>query len=95
MLPAEQAAEFGLISDLVESPEEVLPAARKIAEDIAALAPLAVGGTKRALNQLAKARANEVFYIGMAHEQESLAADDVLEALAAFKEKRRPEYRGR
>ena len=95
MLPAEKAAEFGLISDLVESPEEALPAARKIAEDIAALAPLAVGGTKKALNQLAKARANEVFYIGMAHEQESLAADDVLEALAAFREKRRPEYRGR
>lgn len=95
MLSAEKACEFGLITDLVDSPEEALPAAVDIAEDIAALAPLAVSGTKKALNQLAKARCQEVFHLGMANEQISLAADDVLEALAAFKERRKPVFKGR
>ena len=95
MLSAEEACEFGLITDLVDTPEEALPAARALAEEIAALAPLAVKGTKKALNQLSKARANEVFAIGMAYEQISLASEDVLEAVAGFKERRRPRFSGR
>ena len=94
MLPAEQAYEFGLVTDLVDSPEEVLPLAAGIAQEIAALSPLAVQGTKKALNQLTKARANEVFPIGMAYERASIGSDDVLEALAGFREKRKPEFKG-
>ncbi|MCY4425482.1 MAG: enoyl-CoA hydratase/isomerase family protein [Halieaceae bacterium] len=94
MLPAEQAYEFGLVTDLVESPEEVLPLAAGIAEELAALSPLAVQGTKKALNQLAKARANEVFPLGMAYESLSIGSSDVLEALAGFQEKRKPEFKG-
>ena len=47
-----------------------------------------------ALNQLAKARANEVFPLGMAYESLSIGSDDVLEALAGFQEKRKPEFKG-
>ena len=94
MLSAEQAYEFGLVTDLVDSPEEVLPLATGIAEEIAVLSPLAVQGTKKALNQLTKARANEVFPIGMAYERVSIGSDDVLEALAVFREKRKPEFKG-
>ena len=94
MLPAEKASEFGLISDLVDSPDEALPAAKAIAEEIAALAPMAVSGTKKALNELSKARANEAFTISMAYERLCLTSQDILEAVASFKEKRAPRYTG-
>jgi enoyl-CoA hydratase/carnithine racemase len=95
MLPAEKAYEFGLITDLVETPEETLPAAQEIVDEIAALAPIAVSGTKKALNELTKARSREVFPIGMAYEQESAASEDLLEAVAAFKERRPPVFNRR
>lgn len=95
ILPAEKAYEFGLVTDLVETPEEVLPVAKTIAEEIAGLSPLAVKGTKKALNQLAKARSHEVFPIGMMHEVISAGSEDILEAVAAFKERRKPVFQGR
>jgi enoyl-CoA hydratase/carnithine racemase len=95
LLPAEKAFEFGLVSDLVETSEEALPAAQAIAEEIAGLPPIAVSGTKKALNQLAKSRSNEVFPIGMTHELISAGSEDILEAVAAFKERRKPEYKGK
>ena len=94
MLPAEKAYEFGLITDLVDSAEEALPAARAIAEEIAALAPMAVSGTKKALNELSKARAKETFTISMANERLCLTSQDILEAVSSFKEKRPPQYTG-
>ena len=95
LLAAEDAWRFGLVTDLVDTPEETLPAARKIAEKISALPPIAVRGTKRALNALMKARANEAFDLSMTLEFRSAGSEDILEAVKAFKEKRKPEYRNR
>lgn len=95
LLSAEQAERYGLISDLVETPEEALPAALKIAERVAALPPIAVRGTKQSLNALLKARARETFDLSMAYEFMSAGSEDVLEAVAAFKERRKPTYRNR
>jgi enoyl-CoA hydratase len=94
-MSAEDAWRFGLVTDLVESAEEALPGAVKIAEKIAALPPIAVRGTKRSLNALMKARAREAFDLSMSYEQQSGASEDILEAVAAFKEKRKPVYRNR
>ena len=95
MLPAEDAYRFGLVTDLVETAEECRPAARKIADKIAALPPIAVRGTKRALASLLKARAREAFDLSMAYEIESGGSQDVLEAVKSFKEKRKPVYQNR
>jgi enoyl-CoA hydratase len=95
LMSAEEAHRFGLVTDLVESPEECLPAAAKIASKIAALPPIAVRGTKKSLNALVKARAGEAFDISMAYEMQSAASEDIIEAVAAFKEKRKPVYRNR
>jgi len=95
LMSAEDAWRFGLVTDLVDTAEETLPAALKIADKIAALPPIAVRGTKRALNALIKARAREAFDLSMAYEQQSAASQDILEAVAAFKDKRKPVYRNR
>jgi enoyl-CoA hydratase len=94
-LKAEDAWAMGLVTDLVEGPEDALPAARALAARIAALPPLAVQGTKRALNQVLRHRATEVLDLSFAFEAASMASDDLAEAIAAFKERREPKYQGR
>jgi enoyl-CoA hydratase len=94
-LGAEDAWAMGLVTDLVDGPDDVLPAARALAARIAALPPLAVQGTKRALNRALAQRAGEVLDLSFALEGASMASSDLLEAIAAFKERRPPHYTGR
>lgn len=94
-LDAETAWQLGLVTDLVDTPDEALPAARAIAKRIAALAPLAVQGTKRALNHVTQQRADEVVDLAFDLEATTLASDDLLEGIASFKDRRPPAYTGR
>jgi enoyl-CoA hydratase len=87
-ITAAEAFEFGLVTDLVDSPEQVFPAALAIAEQIAALPPMAVQGTKRAFNALARQRNGATLELSLLAENESIASEDALEALAAVSEKR-------
>jgi enoyl-CoA hydratase len=93
-ITAEAGYARGLITDLVNTAEEVLPAAKAIAERIASLPPLAVQHTKRALNRVTQQRAGEVFDYSLALEQITLMSSDIIEAVDAFKEKRPPVYKG-
>ncbi len=93
-LSAEDAHAIGLVTDLVSEPEQVLPAAMALAERIAALPPLAVKGTKRALNRVTRARLDEVLDASLAGELETLASEDLLEAIEAFKQKRPGRFQG-
>jgi enoyl-CoA hydratase len=94
-LDAESAHALGLVTDLVEEPADVLPAANALAERIAALPPLAVQLTKRTLVRGLLQRAGEVFELGLAYEQATLASDDLLEGIAAIKERRPGSFTGR
>ena len=94
-LSAEDAWTMGLVTDLVDGPEEVLPTARALAVRIASLPPLAVQGTKRALNRLTQQRAGEVLDLSFALETASMATDDLVEAIHAFRERRPAIYQGR
>ncbi len=94
-LGAEEAYAAGLVTDLVDEPDAVLPAARALAARIAALPPLAVQGTKRALNNGLRARAAEVLDLSMAYEVRSASSQDLLEAIDAFTERREGRYAGR
>lgn len=93
-LLAEDAAALGVVSDLVESPDEVLPTARALADRIAALPPLAVQGTKRSLNHVMRLRAHEVLELSFAYEAQTMSSQDLLEGIRAFQEKRAPKYSG-
>jgi enoyl-CoA hydratase len=94
-LTGEQAHAMGLVSDLVDTPEDVLPAARALAERMAALPPKAVQATKKALVQGLRHRINEVFELALALEMETFSSHDVLEAISALRERRTPRFQGR
>jgi enoyl-CoA hydratase len=91
---APTAFAIGLVTDLVDTAEEVLPAARALAGRIAALPPLAVQGTKRALNRVTQQRAGEVVDLAFAHEETTLASQDLLEAIDAFQQRRPGSFHG-
>jgi enoyl-CoA hydratase len=94
-LSAEDAYAMGLVSDLVDTPDEALPAAHALASRIAALPPLAVQGTKRVLNRLMQERAGEVLDLSIAQECIAFGSDDLIEAVNAAQERRVGTYRGR
>jgi enoyl-CoA hydratase len=94
-LDAGTAFQLGIVTDLVDTPDEVRGAARAIAGRIAALAPLAVQATKRALNRVSRQRAGEVIDLSLALEEQTLATDDLLEGVRSFRERRSPRYSGR
>jgi len=93
-LDAETAHQLGLVTDLVGTPKEVLPAAVALARRIAALPPLAVQMTKRVLVSGLLQRAGEVLDLSLAYEEATLASDDLLEGIAAIKERRPGSFRG-
>src|SRR5246127_578911 len=94
-LDAATAYQLGIVTDLVDGPDDVLPCAREIARRIAALAPMAVQGTKRALNHVSSLRADEVVELAFELEEHTLTSDDLLEGIAAFKEGRVANFVGR
>ncbi|WP_408899766.1 enoyl-CoA hydratase/isomerase family protein (plasmid) [Nocardioides sp. R1-1] len=93
-ITAEEGYAYGLVTDLVDQPEDVLPRAREIADRIASLPPLGVQGTKAALNRLLGQRAGEVLELSLQLEAMTMATGDVLEAADAFIEKRPGVYKG-
>jgi enoyl-CoA hydratase len=93
-LDAPTAFQLGIVTDVVDEPHDVLPFARDIAARIAALPPLAVQGTKRALNQVSRLRADEVVELAFELEETTLVSDDLLEGIAAFREGRTPTFTG-
>jgi len=95
-VPADEALALGLVQAVVQ-PAELVQRATDLARAIAANGPLAVAAAKAALDladgglplpqRLDRERA---LYL-----ERVLPSADRLEALAAFRDKRKPEYQGR
>lgn len=90
---AAKALQYGLVSEIVPA-ADLMPAARKMAERVLALGPLAVRLAKAALN----ASSQMPLSAGLAFESTAQAitfeSADKEEGTAAFLEKRRPVFRG-
>ena len=93
-MTGEEAYAAGIVTDLVDSEDELVPTAMALAERIAALPPLAVQGTKQAFNRVIQQRAAEVLELSLAIEMDSMGSADLMEATSAFLEKRPGVFRG-
>jgi enoyl-CoA hydratase/carnithine racemase len=96
VFPAERAERIGLVHEVVAD-GEIESAAISLASEIAASAPLASRGNKRAIETLAS-------FPRLTPEQErelvelrrsSVGSEDLREGIRAFAEKREPRWRGR
>jgi enoyl-CoA hydratase len=93
-LSAQEALQYGLVNRVVPV-SDYLSEALKLADEIAARAPLAVAAAKRMINQSYErflddglAQEKQVFY-------NLFASEDQKEGMRAFIEKRKPEWKGK
>jgi enoyl-CoA hydratase len=93
-LTAAEAERIGLVNHVVPA-ADLDAAAMKMAERLAAGAPLAIRYTKLAVNKLVKDALNVAFDTATAYELVTFHSEDHQEALAAIREKRPPNFRGR
>jgi enoyl-CoA hydratase/carnithine racemase len=93
-LDADEAYQVGLCERLVDD-AELETEARALAEQIAARPPLAVRGTKRAVQAALEKPIAEGLAVEAEGQAVCLTSDDFKEAIAAFAEQRPPEYHAR
>jgi enoyl-CoA hydratase len=93
-VPAVEAERMGLVNHVVPD-SELQTDALDFATRLAQGAPLAVQYTKQAVNKVIKNALNTAFDTSTALEIVTFQSDDHREALAAIKEKRKPEFKGR
>lgn len=91
---AATAERIGLVNRVVPA-AELDAEAMQFAQRLAAGAPLAVQYTKQAVNKLVKDALNIAFDFSTALEIVTFKSEDHQEALAALREKRQPEFKGR
>jgi enoyl-CoA hydratase/carnithine racemase len=92
---AERALQIGLVTEVAED-DELEDAATRLAEEIAANAPLSMKGNKHAIETLARfPRLTEEQERELIELREScFRSEDFREGIAAFAEKRKPRWKG-
>ncbi len=93
-LTADEALRLGIASEVCPA-DEIAVAARRWADRLAAQAPLAVQGTKLAVNAQIKQALLASFDVSTALEIGCFLSADHAEAVAAFVDKRTPKFEGR
>lgn len=92
---AERAREIGLVNAVHPDAGAAVKAAQEMAARIARNSPLAVQGTKRVLRYCEGKSVEDGLRYVATWNAAFVQSDDLKEAMAAFLEKREPEFRGR
>jgi enoyl-CoA hydratase len=93
-IDAARAQKILLVSRVYEDREQLLAGAERMARRIAANAPLAVQATKEVLNFSTARQVGEGLDYVASVSASLIPSDDLTEALAAFAEHRKPDFRG-
>ena len=88
-----EAARIGLVAEAVTA-DSTLERTLLLAQEIASSAPLAVRGTKRALARSLDASLDDQLGFEAARQAECYETADLVEGIAAVREKREPQFRG-
>jgi enoyl-CoA hydratase len=94
-IDAERALRIGLVNDVLPDEAAALAAARSIAREIAANAPLVVQGTKEVLRYSGRVGEDAGLEYAALWNAAHLASHDLREAMGAFVEKRKPTFSGK
>ena len=93
-IDADESYRIGLCDRLVDE-ADLESEVTALAATIAAQPPLAVQGTKRAVEAASRLPVAEGLVVEAEEQRVCLASDDMREAISAFVEQRVPEYTGR
>lgn len=92
-IEADEAYKIGLVESIVK-PENLLQEAKQLAVKIASNGPIAVKQVKEAINKGIETDLNSGLNIEHQCYKQTIPTEDRLEGLQAFKEKRKPNYKG-
>ncbi len=93
LITAQEAERIGLINRVVPD-EALMPTAMELATRLANSPTRAIRGTKASVNKMLRDSVNLVLDSSLALEKETFKTADHREAVAAFLEKRRPNFKG-
>ncbi|MBN2159499.1 MAG: crotonase/enoyl-CoA hydratase family protein [Spirochaetes bacterium] len=91
---AARAKEIHLVNQVFTDHDELMTGAERFAMDIAANSPLAVRGAKAVLKQMFASRVGESLVFNAAMSAVVIPSNDLMEAVAAFTQKRKPNFTG-
>jgi len=94
-ITAERALRIGLVNEVYPDREACLTAARALAREIAETAPLAVQGAKEVMNYCRDKSYRDGLQYAAARSVMVLKGVDLMEAVTAFMQKRKPNFLGK
>ena len=89
-----EAEKMGLVIEVLSDRQSMMDSARKLAEEILESAPLAVQSTKEVLNFSRFAPVRDGIAMAVHKNMLLMQSDDCREAMTAFAQRRKPQFRG-
>ncbi len=93
-IKSQRAMEIHLVNDIFPDHESLMRGAASLADEIATNSPVAVKATKIVMNRMVAAQVRESLVFNAAVSTAVIPSNDLMEAVAAFTQKRPPRFSG-